>query len=926
MKKIADMCEPRRKQQQFLPQPISYQYVPQYQCQMLSPVPSNEIQTNIVSPMYSTENWSDSKATVVDSGTKIKQTDKKVLPPEIIDNINECATYVLYHKTEVATNTCWNDEGGLAGVSGSEKMYNKQETVANVYVHTAVQYGNIIQIDVEYLENQQQRKRVKALLSYEDYTRGKVVSAFKEKGILCFNPGMGDKKLNAYMTELLRTKLREEPVPPLLPGFGKWKGKNAFASAEFYEHEGLPKFVSKHFDMYSDDSFSEAMEKIIKSADSYNDRGMFLTLNLIRIAGMLTTPLADAGFIYPKIVFVKGTPQKLAEFFQVYERGYTIQKPCKINVSPKEFEAYLTNLKDDVLMLTDDEHETEYKKDQGRANLFRLDEMMDENQRQEKLKYPFLPVIFSERLMQEIPAEKVFFIDASFLKTDKFSDKEIINRMYNLDRKIVQYVCSEMPDFLYNLKQKFAFETFVEVRESELQYEESRKLLRILILLLKCILCNIPFNFRSEYNMKKVTESMIWYLKELMLMSEKYCSGGSMAKEFEIVLNRMITEGRIELLLHSELSKGINSSQTVLSAFLGENYLYFINDAFDIVTNEMLLSPNSCAVRKALKKGNLLKFGNDLQVQVTLYDRHYSGRQLVTAVKRSVLSEESLKKLKGGIFNFEPCFDEDNIRIPVGIDEQGRMVYLSPEHPDLKNKHIQIMGDSGSGKSVAGNLIVRSKYDHGENIIYVDYSNSNSETKMLSHGFDKEFYDTHVRRFEIENCMEEDGLQLILHEMQENHTILVFHSRRHDENVEQFLKLLYELIAADDNLTVTLVIDEVHELSYKRGSGLVHIIEEGRGNGISLISILQAPHELKPKQMSMLNESAVKLIFSFSDNDDAHICAEKNRLKPMYKFSELLGDMPKQHCLVVGSLEDSSGEIQTNRFIKVRIPDLDEKV
>jgi len=888
-----------------------------YPPQMFEPRQVDVIQPTTV--MYSNNNWSGLQNTIIDNGTKKQETDKKVLPPQVIDNIEECKTYVFYQKAEVSTNIYENDERALVKTSCKNKLYNKQEVIANIYVHTVDRYGDVIQIDTEYLVNRQQRKRAKVLLLYEDYVSGRVTHVFKKQGILCFNADMVDKKLNSYMTELLRTKLQEHPIPPMLCGFSKWNGQDVFCSAEFYERENIPIFVNKHFDVCSDTSLADSIKKVFRISQSCNYPELFWTLNLIRIVGMLSTPLSTAGKIFTKIVFVKGDSRKLSKFFQVYDRWNIVQKPYSINVTEKEFKTYLGNIKDDVLMLKDNENDSLYKKEQGRVNIFRLNEMIDDNRKE--LKFPFLSVIFSERLIQEIPAEKVFLIDASSLKIGRFSDREIMSQMYDFERKLVHHICSEMPDFLYYFERNIDFETFCDILDIGLQYKKSEDFLKLLIFLIRYIARYIPFKYKNEFEKR-----MEWYFGELSLLSEKYCSGGNMAKEFEIVLNRMISEDKIELLLHSELDKGTNSSHKVPPVFLGEDYLYFINDAFETVVNEMQLSPNLCSVRKKLKEAGILKYGNDLQVQVTLYDRHYSGRQLVTAVKSSILSEESMKKLKGGIFNFEPCSDKDNTRIPVGIDEQGRMVYLSPEHPELKNKHIQIIGDSGSGKSIAGNLIVRSKYEHGENIIYIDYSNSNSETKMLSHGFEKEFYDAHICTLAIEEYMEKVDLQQVLQEMQEKHTILIFRSTKYDENVEQFLKLLYELIVADDNLNVTLVIDEVHELSYKKDSGLSHIIEKGRGNGISLISILQAPHELKPKQMSMLNGSATKLIFSLSDNEDAHTCAEKNGLKKMYKFAELLGDMPRQHCLVVGFLEDTKGEIKPKRFIKVKIPNVGEKL
>ena len=52
---------------------------------------------------------------------------------------------------------------------------------------------------------------------------------------------------------------------------------------------------------------------------------------------------------------------------------------------------------------------------------------------------------------------------------------------------------------------------------------------------------------------------------------------------------------------------------------------------------------------------------------------------------------------------------------------------------------------------------------------------------------------------------------------------------------------------------------------------------------------MQAPHELKPQQLSRLNQSSVKLVFGLNDGDDAEACVKKMGLKPCCKFVELVG-------------------------------------
>ena len=334
----------------------------------------------------------------------------------------------------------------------------------------------------------------------------------------------------------------------------------------------------------------------------------------------------------------------------------------------------------------------------------------------------------------------------------------------------------------------------------------------------------------------------------------------------------------------------------------------------------MRLSPSACAVKKTLREHDQLKPGDN--VRVTLYDYAYSGKVSVTAVRRSMLSEESLQLCKVGISNYKGCEDTDNSRIPVGMNEQGKTVYLSPKHPDLKNQHILIMGDSGSGKSTAGNLLVLEKYHRGENVIYVDFSHSCGKQKMISHGFDVQFYEKNVTEIEMNVELDRDTLQLHLWNLRDDHRILVFRFRHYGEYVEDFLQQLYEQLSEDEEMTATVLIDEVHLLRFDKAGALYKFMETGRGNGISLITVLQAPHELKQTQLSCLNQASVKLIFGLNDRSDAEVCLKIMSVKPVSKFAETISELRKRECLVLGELEDDSGVLAPKRYVMVKTPDI----
>ncbi len=853
-----------------------------------------------------------------DKGTKYETKGSQSFPPKIEDNLENCETYVIYRKDAALRLEQENQPHHITRQALKESNL-RYEILGSFYIQSAVRYGGVIQVKGEYKKNEQERVPFIVLLSYENYLDGNNISAFRTAGVLCFNADITEKKLNRYLQELIRLKLREEQAPPAMCGFDQWKGRHVFASAEFCEREQLPAIIDKHFDSDTSQTFEDCGNLFLETARNSSNLKLFLTLNLIRLMGLMMTVLSRAGIRTPKAIFVKGDAEKIAKFFQVYDRGFSLQRPFRINVPSKEFEAYLKDIRDIVLMLWADEADSKYRKDLGEQNVRRIEEMLTDNQNNRNLDYPYLFVIFSERLGQEMNSENAFLLDVSDFTMQGSSDA-VIKSMYDFDRKIVNRICAEMSDCQNQLSTLY-HQWYGKVSLGSVQSESGRKFLAILLTLMNLVTEWFAASFETIISMSDMEE----YLTDLVQRSESTSSGGDCSKEFSIVCNRMIMNDELGLFLHSPLSKGVSSSTSIPPVFMDDSYLYFTEEAFTAVSSRMQLPLNSCAVRKSLYEAGKLKPADELQVQVTLYDRHYNGRQYVTAVKRSILTEDSLCKLQGGIFDFAPC-EDDGTRIPVGTDERGRMVYLSPNHPDLGNKHILIIGDSGTGKSTAGNLIVASKYKQGENIIFVDFSNSNSEVKMLSHGFDRSFYDAHVRRIELESIKNKDDLLLILWEMQESHIIPVFYTTKYGDQTETFLELLYDQIVADETLSATLVIDEIHELNYGKGSALCHIMEKGRGNGISLISILQAPHELKPKQLSILNQASVKLIFGLNDGDDARACAEKIGVKPYYRFMEVFGEMPKRNCLVVGALEDSDGELRPKRFSKVQITNLSKKI
>lgn len=417
---------------------------------------------------------------------------------------------------------------------------------------------------------------------------------------------------------------------------------------------------------------------------------------------------------------------------------------------------------------------------------------------------------------------------------------------------------------------------------------------------------------------------MCSYVAKILKESDNTYNGGSIADEFKNKLNSMLINGGLELVENSALNNCYGSTGAVPVVFNDDNWMYITPETFGHIASKITLANNPNALRKALLEKGWLKASENMTYKATLYDSQYSGKLNVTAVSYGILSDEAAGKQKGGMFNYTPCVDNDETdRILIGTDEKGRGVYWSIGHDDLGNGHMLVNGISGMGKSTTVNLIIKKLFEKNKNIVYVDFSRSATPERLEKSGIDREFQEKNIFRIDMKLVLENHSeLENALNFMVEDRKILLFESKKYSRDVEDFLMLLYDTAAENSTLSIFLIIDEVHELDYKKGSPLYQIMEKGRGNGISLISIFQGPHETMPKQYSMMNQADIRLIFNLSDQNDAKSVAEADGLKPPGKFVDKIRNLKKRHCLVIGRLEDNRNELANNRFIEVEIPNV----
>lgn len=829
-----------------------------------------------------------------------------------------CVTYIVKVNTNAENRVTMSEYSILLRKLRNEA---KKDTVdiALMYINSVKDYDTKYQLDIDYMNLNNIRQNMTVFVDKEDCINNRLVAVLKQNGICCFDTDFSQRKISEYLYKLVLSKSGSKVYDlPECNGFQKLNGRYYFVTKEYCERNNYPVVTEKTFEMNLENSLNSenAEQDFFVLAKNHNSAEQFLLLNMIRIAGLLSNPLYYCEFKFNRVVFINGDSEKISRYLQIYERNFEIIRPYSINVKSEVLEEYFYDEQDNVVMLEERQMDSVYLKKNGVEAVGFLNDMIFEHTNSNYMYYNFITVVFSERLAQLMQSEKSLVLNyADFrLKNEVWRDK-FFEPLYYLDRLVVDRVCSNFADFQsctsqnYNRYIRIATEFGVDGNTFALLMLAYREILR---------------QYRSVGELVS-EQQMCSYLDMVMKQSDNTYNGGSIAEEFKSKLNAMLIDGELELVENSSLNNCYGSTGSVPVIFNDSNWLYITLETFRYIASKITLASNPNAVRKALFEEGWLKVSENMTYKATLYDNQYSGKINVTAVRYSILSEQAVKMQRGGIFNYTPCNDDNNIdRILIGTDEKGRGVYWSIGHDDLGNGHMLVNGSSGTGKSTAVNLIIKKLLEKNKNIVYVDFSGSAIPERLEKSGMDKAFQNENIFRINIESVLENHSeLEDALNFMVKDKKILLFEKKKHDSDVEDFLMLLYDTVAENSTLSIFLIIDEVHELDYKKGSPLYHIMEKGRGNGISLISIFQGPHETESKkQYSMMNQADIRLIFNLSDQNDARSIAEADGLKPPGKFVDKIRNLKKRHCLVIGRLEDDWNELSNNRFIEVTIPDI----
>lgn len=832
------------------------------------------------------------------------------------DDSTGCVTYVVKVSVNAGNRLSMDRYSELSRFFREERSADTVD-IAGMYIKSVNNCDKKYRIDVDYINANNIRQNKIVFVDKEDCINSRIVEVLKKEGIFCFSNDFSQKKISEYLYRLILSKTGNRIYNlPEYCGFNNLNEKLCFVSEEYCIKNKLPVITDKSFEVETDNNINSEMaeEDFFRMAFSCNLVEQFVLLNMIRVAGLLSTPLYWCGIKFNRIVFINGNFEKISKYLQIYNRNNEIQRPYSVNVKKEILEKYFDSEQDNVVMLEDSKNDSAYLKKNGIDAVEYLSNMIFDHVNSDYANYNFLTVVFSERLGQLMQSEKALVLNYSGFEIDSgLERKEIFAALYYLDKLIIERVCSDSDDY-----KSCTVRNYSKYNDMAWQYGIDGNTFACLMLAYHEIV--------RQYKIIDTIapeKKMCSYLVRIMKESDNTYNGGSISDEFISKINSILVSGKLELVENSSLNNCYGSTGSVPVVFNDDGWLYFTPEAFEYAVSKVALANNANSVRKALLERGLLKVSENMTYKATLYDSKYSGKLNVTAVSIEVLSDEALKMQKGGMFNYTPCRNEDdNDRILIGTDEKERNVYWSIKHEELSNRHMLVNGISGAGKSTAVNLIVKELFSQNQNIVYVDFSRSDTPERLERNGFDRDFQENNMTRINIDSVLENSGeLETALDIMIQEKQILLFEKEKYDKTVEEFLTLLYDMVTADSTLSIFLVIDEVHELDYHKGSPLYNIMEKGRGNGISLIGIFQGSHETKPKQYSMMNQSEIRLIFKLGDQRDAEYVAKSNELKPPGKFVEKIRNLKKRHCLVIGSLENIDGELENNRFIEVAVPD-----
>lgn len=460
--------------------------------------------------------------------------------PMIFDDITGCVTYIAKFHVNADDRISMSKYNTLSRVLRSERRADTID-IANIYIRSVKNYTTKFLIDIDYINANNIRQNKKVYIDAEDCVNNRLVDVLVENGIFCFNSDISKKKISEYLYKLVLSKSDSEVYDlPEKTGFQILNGKYCFVTKEYCEEHNYPEVTDKNFDIELSNEFNSetAEQEFLMLAKNHNSAEQFILLNMIRITGLLSSPLYYSGYKFSRIVFINGNSEKLSRYFQIYEREFEILRPYSVNVKKQKLEEYFEDEQDNVIMLEDRSADSVYLKRNGTDAIEFLSNMIFEHKNSDYADYNFLTVVLSDRLGQLMDSEKSLVLNyADFKLCEETGRKDFFAPLYYLDKLVSDRVCSNFDDYKSCTIQNY--NKYSDIAE---KHEVDKNTYACLMLAYHEILRQFK---GVDYLVSE--EQMCAYLSRVLKESDNTYNGGSVSEEFKSKLNMMILNGEIEL-------------------------------------------------------------------------------------------------------------------------------------------------------------------------------------------------------------------------------------------------------------------------------------------------------------------------------------------------------------------------------------------
>ena len=244
-------------------------------------------------------------------------------------------------------------------------------------------------------------------------------------------------------------------------------------------------------------------------------------------------------------------------------------------------------------MLEDSALASDYLKKNGVNAVAYLNNEIFDRMNSCSMDYNYLTVVFSERLGQLMPHEKGLVLPyQNFSVQSEISWRTLFSVLYYLDKKIVEYVCSDIQDY-----RQF-------VRSRSENYAAFAKSNSVDGNVFSCLMMAYDVIVKQYQSVEQLVSrvEMQEYLFTVIQESERSYNGGSIAEEFQEKLNAMLVNRELEFVENSCLNQCYGTSGTVPILYHDENWLYFPAETFEYLASKVTLANCVGNVRKALKE------------------------------------------------------------------------------------------------------------------------------------------------------------------------------------------------------------------------------------------------------------------------------------------------------------------------------------